>query len=793
MGGFPLVQNGRQAAPPPPGEPAAAPPRAVPPGPGRVRLAAAGLLLALLLAALQQMIAVTALPGAADGPRGPGRPPWATTAHLLATAVGALLFGRLGDLRGHRGAFQFAAAVFVAGSALAGWSRTTDQLVAFRALQGLGAGGLVVGAQAIITDIVPARARGRYTGLVCAAFGLGSAAGPLLGHLLTGQVSWRWCFHGAVPLALLALAAVTAALRTAGPKPPRPAVPGRFDLLGALLLTAASTCLVLLAGWGGTRYSWGSREVAGLACGAAGTLLLLMVVENYAPQPLVPLRLFRDRVFVLAGVTGAVLGAALFAAAGCLPLLLRAVPPEGAAGPDPLTLPLAGGVAVGAVLSGCLVGRTGHHKLHPVLGCAAAATGMWLLSRTDAGAPRLEQGAWQAVLGAGVGLALPVLVLAVRDAVPAADAGSATVAHHYVRQLGGCLGATACGALLADRLAHTLPGGAPAGADLPPGALDGPADAARPAHTLPAALRDGYLQAYAGTVPGILLLLAALLVLGLVLALFLRSGPPATLSVPSARTAPGPLFGVPVSGTVRHPDGSPVPLAAVTLIDGHGRQVGRATSGDDGRYALSAPGRGAYVLVAAAGGHRPQAVTVTAGERPAELDVVLGGVGRLAGTVRAADGTPLPDATVTLTDGRGDVVAGARSGRGGGYVITGLVAGAYTLAAGAPGFRPAALPVEVDALRETRQDVELTGGAMLCGAVRAPGGRLVEDARVTLLDALGNVVHTLTTGPEGTFRFADLSAGEYTLIAAGYPPVATVLQVAGGGGTERDLRLGHGY
>ncbi|MCF3178303.1 carboxypeptidase regulatory-like domain-containing protein, partial [Streptomyces sioyaensis] len=243
--------------------------------------------------------------------------------------------------------------------------------------------------------------------------------------------------------------------------------------------------------------------------------------------------------------------------------------------------------------------------------------------------------------------------------------------------------------------------------------------------------------------------------------------------------------------TVQHHDGSIVPRAALTLIDVAGRQIGRGATGEDGRYALSTPGAGSYVLIAAAGGHQPQAVTVTVGERPVELDVVLGGAGRLAGTVTTADGTPVRDAMVTLTDVRGEVVATTRSGREGGYVIGDLVAGEYTLASSAPAFRPAALPVTVQASRETRQDIELAGGAVLRGTVRAGGGRPVEDARVTLLDAAGNVVDTAITGSDGLFRFVDLSAGEYTVIAAGYPPVATVLQVAGGGRTERDLQLGH--
>lgn len=219
--------------------------------------------------------------------------------------------------------------------------------------------------------------------------------------------------------------------------------------------------------------------------------------------------------------------------------------------------------------------------------------------------------------------------------------------------------------------------------------------------------------------------------------------------------------------------------------------AGRGASGDDGRYVLSTPGAGAYVLIAAAGGHQPRAVSVTVGERPVELDVVLGGAGRLAGSVLTPDAVPVRDAVVTLTNVHGEVVAGTRSDRDGGYLMTDLVAGEYTLAASAPAFRPTALPVTVQAGRETRQDVELAGGAVLRGTVRASGGRPVAEARVTLLDAGGTAVDTLTTGDDGTFRFVDLASGEYTVIAAGYPPVATVLQVAGGDRTERDLHLGH--
>jgi EmrB/QacA subfamily drug resistance transporter len=795
----------------PPGDPA--PPAAPAPAaldPRRVRLVFCGLMLALLLAALEQMIVATALPKIVGELQGLDRMSWAITAYLLTSTIGLPIYGKLGDLLGRKSVFLFAIVVFVIGSGLAGWSRSMDELIAFRAIQGIGAGGLMIGVQAIIADIVPARDRGRYMGLIGAAFGLASVAGPLLGGFFTDHVSWRWCFYFNVPFGLVTLAVVAVVLKL-----PKPAARARFDVLGALLLAAASTCLVLLTSWGGTEYAWDSRVVLALACGAAGTTLLFLVVEHLAPEPLIPLRLFRDSVFTVTALVGAVVGIALFGAASYLPSFLQMV--EGATATESglLMLPLMGGIVIASVVSGQLISRTGHYKIYPVLGGVVSVLGMWLLSRMDTDTPRLQYSLWQAVLGTGIGLVMPVLVLAVQNSVRPADLGTATSAHNYFRQIGGSVGAAVFGTLFAsrlddalgDRLAGVLSGGPTA---LPPAESITP----QTVHTLPPAVRDAYIQAYADAMPRIFLYLVPVLVLGLVLAVFLKEKPlvshhsPTTeatgadafggvQAVPHARhAAPAPAAapphsGLPVCGTVQHHDGSRVPRAALTLIDVQGRQVGRGASGEDGRYALSVPGGGAYVLIAAAGGHQPQAVSVTVGDRPIELDVVLGGAGRLAGGVVTADGTPVRDAAVTLTDVRGEVVASTRSGRDGGYVITELVAGEYTLAASAPAFRPAALPVSVQASRETRQDIELAGGAVLRGTVRAGGGRPVEDARVTLLDAAGNVVDTLTTGADGTFRFVDLSSGEYTVIAAGYPPVATVLQMAGGGRTERDLQLGH--
>ncbi len=421
------------------------------------------LLLGMLLAALDQTIVSTALPTIVGDLHGGSHLAWVVTAYLLASTVSTPLWGKLGDQYGRKAFFQAAIVIFLIGSALCGFSHTMTELIAFRALQGLGGGGLMVGAQTIIGDVVSPRERGRYMGLFGAMFGVATVIGPLIGGLCVTYLSWRWVFYINLPLGILALFVTGAVLPGHLRK-----VHHTIDYAGTLLLAGSATSLILFASLGGISWAWGSAPsifTAVLGVVLAGAFLL---AEHRASEPVIPLRLFRIRVFTAASAIGFVMGFAMFGALTFLPLFLQNVKGVTPTESGLRLLPLMLGLLGAAITSGRLVTRWGRYKIFPILGTAFMTLGAYLLSYIDASINGWTLAFYMFVFGVGLGLIMQVLVVAVQNAVSYEDLGVATSSATFFRMIGGSFGTAVFGAIYAIVFSHTF---APTLARVPPSVL----------------------------------------------------------------------------------------------------------------------------------------------------------------------------------------------------------------------------------------------------------------------------------------------------------------------------------
>ncbi|HXH97347.1 MAG TPA: MDR family MFS transporter [Gaiellaceae bacterium] len=497
-----------------------------------LRTVFAALMLGMFLAALDQTIVSTALPTIVGDLGGLNHLSWVVTSYLLASTISTPLYGKLGDMIGRKPVFLAAILIFLAGSMLAGLSQSMGELIGFRALQGIGAGGLMVGAQAIIGDIVPPRERGRYMGVIGSVFAVASVAGPLLGGFFVDNLSWRWVFYVNMPVGALAIAIVVTRLHLHTPHKRH-----RVDYLGAAVLSGGVGSLIMLTTWGGTEYAWRSTTIVGL--GVLGVAMVATFVwwETRAAEPILPLRLFRSSVFSVSNGMGFAIGMAMFGAIVFIPLYLQLVYGASPTSSGLRMLPLMAGLLTAAIFSGRAISRVGRYKVFPITGTATLVVGMYLLSLLRVGTAPWLASVYMLVVGVGIGLVMQVLVLVVQNDVRPEDIGVATSTATFFRSVGGSFGVAIFGAIFATRLSDQLsrlPHSVTA--RLGSGVHLNPAQAKR----LPAAVHADFLQAFAHALHGVFLWGMAMAVLPFVLSWLLKEVPlRTTVARPTAPPEPG--------------------------------------------------------------------------------------------------------------------------------------------------------------------------------------------------------------------------------------------------------------
>ncbi|MFJ8974712.1 MFS transporter [Streptomyces anulatus] len=804
-----------------------------------------GLLLGMFVAILSSTVVSNALPEIiSDLGGGQSAYTWVVTASLLAMTATTPLWGKLSDLFSKKLLVQIALIIYVLGSVVAGLSTSSGMLIACRVVQGIGVGGLSALAQIVMAAMIAPRERGRYSGYLGAVFAVATVGGPLLGGVITDTswMGWRWCFYVGVPFAIIALIVLQKTLKL--PVVKREGV--KVDWTGAFFISAAVSLLLVWVTFAGDKYDWLSWQSGVMVAGSVLLGLIFVFTESRAAEPIIPLRLFRNRTITLASIASLFVGIAMFAGTVFFSQYFQLARGKSPTMSGVMTIPMIAGLFLSSTISGQVITKTGRWKAWLVSGGFLVTAGLGMLGTIRYDTEYWHVAVYMFVMGLGIGMMMQNLVLATQNQVAPEDLGSASSVVTFFRSLGGAIGVSALGAVLGNRVTHYVKEGiadlGPEGAAFGHGGTGG--GGIPDLDKLPEPLRLVMEAAYGHGVGDVFLYAAPAALVAFVVTLFIKevalkssvatdapaeaSAADGTAEVPvpavvgaaglasegaagvtsvdtagAPADAPAPVpapydtvdgvRGTPVHGVVRGAEGAPVARAAVTLISLGGRQLGRSVARPDGGYTLDAPGSGSYVLIASADGFQPQASTVVVGEEPLAFDILLSGTSGLAGTVKTAEsGAPVDGAMVVVTDVRGDVLATGASGPAGEFAFGELIPGSVTVAVNAAGFRPLALPVEIGGQGVTRVEAALRSGALVRGVVRAGSARSpLADARVTLIDAAGNVVATATTGEDGAYAFTDLDAGEYAVIATGYPPVAGSLTVSGPGVDGHDIELAH--
>ncbi|WRZ91460.1 MFS transporter [Streptomyces sp. NBC_01007] len=480
-----------------------------------VRVVLLALMLTMMLAMLDNMIVGTAMPTIVGDLGGLEHLSWVVTAYTLATAASTPIWGKLGDMYGRKGAFMTSIVIFLIGSALSGMAQNMGELIGFRAIQGLGAGGLMVGVMAIIGDLIPPRERGKYQGMMAGIMALAMIGGPLIGGTITDNWGWRWSFYINLPLGAIALAAISIVLHL-----PKKRSETRIDYLGAALLTIGITSIVLVTTWGGTEYAWSSARIMELIGLGVAALVGFVFWQTKAAEPIVPLHIFRSRNFTLMSIIGFVTGFAMFGATLFLPLYQQAVQGASATNSGLLLLPMLGAMLVTSMVAGRVTTATGRYKIFPVIGGVLMVIGLYLLSTMDTDTTRFMSGVYMAVLGLGMGCLMQVTMLVAQNSVEMKDMGVASSSTTLFRTLGSSFGVAVMGALFNSRVKDVM--AEKAGALGSKITEQSPQLDAASLAKLPAAAREAYQHAVSAGTHSAFLLGASVAVIVMISSVFVK-------------------------------------------------------------------------------------------------------------------------------------------------------------------------------------------------------------------------------------------------------------------------------
>jgi EmrB/QacA subfamily drug resistance transporter len=480
-----------------------------------VRVVLLALMLTMMLAMLDNMIVGTAMPTIVGELGGLEHLSWVVTAYTLATAASTPIWGKVGDMYGRKGAFMSSIVIFLIGSALSGMAQNMGELIGFRAIQGLGAGGLMVGVMAIIGDLIPPRERGKYQGMMAGIMALAMIGGPLIGGTITDNWGWRWSFYINLPLGAVALAAISIVLHL-----PKKRSETRIDYLGAVLLTIGITSIVLVTTWGGSEYAWSSARIMELIGIGVASLIGFVFWQTRAAEPIVPLHIFRSRNFTLMSIIGFVTGFAMFGATLFLPLYQQAVQGASATNSGLLLLPMLGAMLVTSMVAGRVTTATGRYKIFPVLGGVLMVIGLYLLSTMDTDTTRFMSGVYMAVLGLGMGCLMQVTMLVAQNSVEMKDMGVASSSSTLFRTLGSSFGVAVMGALFNNRVKDVM--AEKAGALGSKITEQSPQLDAASLAKLPAAAREAYQHAVSAGTHSAFLLGASVAVIVMISSVFVK-------------------------------------------------------------------------------------------------------------------------------------------------------------------------------------------------------------------------------------------------------------------------------